>query len=83
MKTITENQLKTEGISAIESNLDKQHELIITARGKEKFVVIDMQQHNYLRECELDTALHETRSDYQAGKYVTESIENHIKQVTK
>ena len=83
MNTITANQLKTKGISAIESNLNKQHELVITVRGKEKFVVMDMQHYNYLRECELDAALHETRSDYQSENYVTESVEKHIKRVTK
>ncbi len=83
MNTITANQLKTKGISVIESNLDQQHELIITVRGKEKFVIMDIHHYNYLRECELDTALHETRSDYQSGKFVTESVEKHVKRVTK
>ncbi|MCJ7538441.1 MAG: type II toxin-antitoxin system Phd/YefM family antitoxin [Desulfobacterales bacterium] len=83
MNTITANQLKTKGISAIESSLDSDNELVITVRGKEKFVVMDMQHYNYLRECELDAALHETEADYQAGKFVTESVEKHIKRVTK
>ena len=83
MNTITANQLKIKGISAIESNLTADHELVITVRGKEKFVVMDMQHYNYLRECELDAALHETKADYQAGKFVTESVEKHIKRVTK
>ena len=83
MNTITANQLKTKGISAIESNLDSDNELVITVRGKEKFVVMDMQHYNYLRECELDAALHETEADYKAGKFVTETVEKHIKRVTK
>ncbi len=83
MNTITANQLKTKGISAIESNLDDDHELVITVRGKEKFVIMDMEHYSYLRECELDAALHETKSDYQSGKFVTESVEKHIKRVTK
>lgn len=83
MNTITANQLKTNGISAIENNLDNDHELVITVRGKEKFVVMDMQHYNYLRECELDTALHETKAEYQAGKFITESVEKHIKRITK
>ncbi len=83
MNTITANQLKTKGISVIESNLDEQNELIITVRGKEKFVVMDMQHYNYLRECELDAALHEAEADYQAGKFVAETVEKHIKRVTK
>ena len=77
MNTITANQLKTKGISAIENNLDKEHELVITVRGKEKFVVMDMQHYNYLRECELDAALHETEADYKSGNFITESVEKH------
>lgn len=83
MNVITANQLKTKGVSAIESNLSINHELVITVRGKEKFVVMEMQQYNYLRECELNAALHETKADYQAGKFVAESVEEHIKRVTK
>ncbi|MBF0238182.1 MAG: type II toxin-antitoxin system prevent-host-death family antitoxin [SAR324 cluster bacterium] len=83
MNSITANQLKTKGISAIESNLDDEHELVITVHGKEKFVVMDLHHYNYLRDCELDAALHETKSDYQSGKFVTESVEQHIQRVTK
>lgn len=82
MNTITANQLKTKGISVIEKNLTENHELIITVRGKEKFVIMDMKQYNYLRECELDAALQQTKSDYQDGNFVTESVEDHIKRIT-
>lgn len=83
MNIITANQLKTKGVSVIESKLADDNELVITVRGKEKYVIMDMQQYNYLRECELDAALHETRADYQNGKFVTESVEKHIQRVTK
>lgn len=29
----------------------------MSVRGKDKFVVMDMAQYHYLRECELDAAL--------------------------
>jgi len=83
MNAITANQLKTKGVSVIESNLTDMKELVITVRGKEKYVVMDMEHYNYLRECELDAALHETRTDYQNGKFVTESVEKHIQRITK
>ena len=81
--TITANQLKTKGVSAIQKNLLENQEVVITIRGKEKFVVMDMKQYNYLRECELDAALHEARADYDSGRYVTESVEDHIERITK
>ena len=83
MNTITANQLKTKGISAIENNLTENHELIITVRGKEKFIVMDMKQYNYLRECELNAALHQVKADYQEGNFITESVEDHIKRITQ
>ncbi|MCI5150703.1 MAG: type II toxin-antitoxin system Phd/YefM family antitoxin [Candidatus Electrothrix sp. MAN1_4] len=83
MESITANQLKIKGIPIIEKHLAAHPELVITVRGKERFVVMDMQQYNYLRECELDAALHKTKADYEAGKCVTETVEEHIQRITK
>ena len=83
MSTITANQLKIKGVSAIQKNLSEDHELVITVRGKEKFVVMDMKHYNYLRECELDAALHQAKIDYRDGNYITENVENHIKRITQ
>ena len=83
MNTITANQLKTKGVSVIEHKLAENHELVITVRGQEKFVVMDMRQYNYLRECELEAALHQTKADYQDGNFITESVEDHIKRITQ
>ncbi len=83
MNSITANQLKTQGVSAIQNNLSENHELVITVRGKEKFVVMDMAHYNYLRECELDAALQQAKIDYRAGNYITENVEDHIKRITR
>jgi hypothetical protein len=61
MNTITASQLKTMGVTAIQNN----HASVITVRGKEKFVIMDMKHYNYLRECELDVALRQAKTDYQ------------------
>ncbi len=83
MDNITANQLKTKGISLVEKHLAVEHELVITVRGKEKFVVMDMQHYNYLRECELEAALHESRAEHRSGKFIAESVEKHILRITK
>ena len=83
MNTITANQLKTKGVSIIQNNLLQNQELVITVRGKEKFVVMNMEHYNYLRECELDAALHQAKSDYESGSYTTEDVEAHIKRITQ
>jgi hypothetical protein len=78
MPHISANDLKTKGISAIEFALSTAPEAIVSVRGKDKFVVMDMAQYNYLRECELDAALAQTRADLAAGLMVQESPEAHL-----
>ena len=79
MYTITANQLKNKGISAI-SGAD---EALITVRGHPRYVLIDIDHYNYLRELELAAALEEVKRDYKNGDYVEESVEKHIKRVNK
>ena len=78
MSHISANDLKTRGIAAIESALSTAPEAIVSVRGKDKFVVMGMAQYHYLRECELDAALAQTRADLAAGRAVQESPEAHL-----
>ncbi|MEO6976155.1 MAG: type II toxin-antitoxin system Phd/YefM family antitoxin [Gallionella sp.] len=83
MTNLTANDLKTKGIAAIEAALEKQPEVIVSVRGKERFVVMEIAQYHYLRECELEAALAETRADVAAGRFVKESPAAHVKRVKK
>jgi PHD/YefM family antitoxin component YafN of YafNO toxin-antitoxin module len=78
MTTISANDLKTKGISAIESALSSAPEVMVSVRGKDKFVVMNIAHYHYLRECELDAALAETRADLAAGRMVQESAAAHL-----
>lgn len=78
MTHLTANDLKVRGIAAIESALADQTEATISVRGKDRFVVMDMAQYHYLRECELDAALIQSRADLAAGRAVQESAEAHM-----
>ena len=78
MSHISANDLKTKGISAIEFALSTSTEAILSVRGKDKFVVMDMAHYHYLRECELDAALAASRADLAAGRMVQESPEAHL-----
>jgi hypothetical protein len=78
MTHISANDLKTKGISAIELALSTSPEAIVSMRGKDRFVVMDISHYHYLRECELDAALAETRADLAAGRMVQESPEAHL-----
>ncbi|HOZ67126.1 MAG TPA: hypothetical protein PLH13_06795 [Burkholderiaceae bacterium] len=78
MTQLTANDLKTKGISAIEVILANQPEAMISVRGKERFVVMDVAQYHYLRECELDAALAQSRADIAAGCFVAETADQHM-----
>jgi PHD/YefM family antitoxin component YafN of YafNO toxin-antitoxin module len=78
MSSISANDLKTKGISAIEAELANQPEVIISVRGKDRFVVMDIAHYHYLRECELEAALSETRADLAAGRFIKESAAEHV-----
>ena len=78
MAHISANDLKTKGISAIELALSTAPEAIVSVRGKDKFVIMNMAHYHYLRECELDAALAQTRADLAAGRVVHESPEAHL-----
>jgi PHD/YefM family antitoxin component YafN of YafNO toxin-antitoxin module len=78
MSSISANDLKTRGVAAIEAMLEQQPEAVISVRGKERFVVMELAQYHYLRECELEAALAETRADLAAGRFVQESPESHL-----
>ncbi|HOE58122.1 MAG TPA: type II toxin-antitoxin system prevent-host-death family antitoxin [Bacillota bacterium] len=79
---ITANELKTKGVSILDSGSSDDTEVIITVRGKSRYVVLPIEKYNYLRECELDAALSGVRKDMKDGKIKKESVEKHIKRIT-
>lgn len=83
MSSLTANDLKTKGIAAIEAVLAEQPEAIVSVRGKDRFVVMEIAQYHYLRECELETALAESRADIAAGRFELGTPAAHVKRVKK
>ncbi len=81
MNTVTANELKTKGVSAVEARLTNEEEVVISVRGKDRYVVMDVEKYAKLREYELAVALQEARADVEAGRYVTESVADHMKRV--
>lgn len=78
MPDLTANDLKTRGVAAIESLLATQPEAFISVRGQERYVVMEVAQYYYLRECELDAALAQSRADVAAGRAFTETASEHM-----
>lgn len=79
---ITANELKTKGVSVIEEVTAQNAEAIITVRGKNKYVVLSIEDYNQLREYELEAAINESLDDIKEGKIYEESIEDHMKRIT-
>ena len=83
MKNIAANELKTKGVTTIRKALEDGGEAVISVRGQERYIVMDLATYNRLRECELEAALHESRREIESGKYVEESVEDHIRRIAK
>ena len=82
MGTVTANELKTKGISALEIRLKVDGEVIISVRGKDRYVVMDLDKYAKLREYELTVALQEAKADVEAGRSITETVAEHMQRVT-
>ena len=79
---ITANDLKTKGVSILEEITSMNNEAIITVRGKNKYVVLSIEEYNQLREYELEAAIKESLEDIKNGRIIEESIEEHIKRIS-
>ena len=81
MGTIAANDLKIRGVASISEQLAEEPEVFITVRGKKRYVVMDIEHFQYLRECELEAALLEAKADLEAGRTVRESVDEHMKRL--
>jgi prevent-host-death family protein len=81
MAVITANDLKTKGIADIERALQDAQEVIISVRGKPRYVVMDLAHYDYLRECEIVAAWAQTHEDLAAGRYRRESADAHLTRI--
>ena len=83
MKAISANELKTRGVSSIEAVLEGEEEAIISVRGKDRYVVMDLVTYNRLRVCELEAALYQARREVSEGKGIEESVDEHLARIRK
>lgn len=82
MNSLTANELKTKGVSAVEARLQADEKVVISVRGQDRYVVMDIDKYAKLREYELAIALQEAKADVEAGRFSTESVSEHMKRVT-
>ena len=65
----------------VPDRLKVDEEVIISVRGQDRYVVMDVEKYAKLREYELAIALQEAKADVEAGRYTTESVADHLKRV--
>ena len=83
MTVLTANDLKTKGVSDIERLLQETPEVVISVRGKSRYVVMDIARYDYLRECEIAAAWAQSRADVKAGRFRREGAEAHRERVER
>lgn len=81
MQAISANDLKIGGIGAISRALEHEREVGLSVRGELRFVVMEVDAYQRLRECELVVALQEARADLAADRVVYESVGDHLKRL--
>ncbi len=81
MGTVVANDLKTKGIKAIEDALLTEPEASLSVRGQIKYVVMSQDHYHYLRECELEAALAESKANLASGHFVKETVSEHLKRL--
>jgi hypothetical protein len=81
VQAISANDLKTGGIGVISRALEHEREVGLSVRGELRYVVMEADAYQRLRECELDIALQEARADLAACRVVNESVDNHLKRL--
>ena len=78
---VSANKVKKRGVSLFERLLTKANELIITVRGKQKFVVLDIDRYNEFKKYELDIAYLKAMNDIKNKNYKEQSAKEHISEL--
>ena len=78
---ITANDLKVKGVSYLDGLTKKYKEIFISVRGKNRMVVLPIEEYERLKEADLEMAVREAEADYNKSKYVIESSEKHFKRI--
>ena len=76
---ITANEVKTKGVALFGKMLQKADELVINVRGKNKYVVLDIERYNDFRQNELDLAHMKVMQDIKDGRYKVQTAAEHVK----
>ena len=74
---ISANEVKVKGVAFLGKMLEKADELIINVRGKNKYVVLDIERYHAFRQQELDLAHMLAMNDIKKGRYKSQTAKEH------
>jgi len=77
---VTANEVKKRGVSLFDELLKKFDEIIISSRGKNKYIVMDIETYEDFRAYKLDKAYREVMEDVKRGDYHTD-IDRHLREL--
>jgi len=77
---VSANEVKKKGVSIFDKLLKEYDEVIISSRGKNKYIVMDIKEYEEYRAYKLDKAYQEVMQDIKNGDYHTD-IEKHLKEL--
>jgi len=70
---IMANDVKKKGVSYFDTLFEKFSEIVISVRGKNKYVVVPFEEYEAYRAYKLDTAHEEAMRDIAEGNYHTDT----------
>jgi len=79
MLTVTADAIKKQGVSI----LHDVNEALVTVRGQPRYIILNIDTYEKLRENELTAALCEARDEIKNGHYFIETPAKHIERIIK
>ncbi len=80
---INASEIKKHGVSIFDKLFEKVDSIVVNVRGKNRYVVMDIDRYNELREYELQKAYEEVMEDIKRGDYKTVSAKEHISELKR
>ena len=80
---VAASDLKTKGVQVFDNLLRSFDEVLISVRGKKKYVVVDIDRYEHLRELELEHALKEVHTEIAAGKSRVMTAQEHLDELER
>jgi len=78
---ISANTIKTKGISFINKFIKNKDKVIVSVRGKRKYVILPIEEYEHIRDLEIEQAIKQAEDDYNNNSYIAESAEEHFKRI--